>query len=656
MLPGPVFSHEMLTTSRRKRYYFLRFIYGFALLSLIAVNYRTFAGELDLAVNQVYNVYTPNGFRQLNRGLSLEQTQQIMGMFANRTVVSFLNLQDAVIILLTPALVAGVIATEKQRKTLHYLLASRLTNSEIILGKLFARLSHVGLFLAVGLPIFSLVILFGGVDPNYVIFSYLNSCSTAFFLASLALFVSCIARKAREAIFIAYVFQMFWLLFPLVNAEVAAEIYPDFLRWMPKANEYLLYANPLAIHLREFRSFGPPGAVDREFAFRSFVLFLSQTLLGLGFVRLSIRRLRPTFAREGGGGRPTFWSLPRSLRIFARPPCGEDAILWKERYATPPGKLGRLLGIPITVVTGLLLSYILLEFAVVAFSEMSRYGFYPTPTMSGETLVGDDRRGYDAREQLILTIRSATIALSVLWMLSIAGSAAGSITSEQEEDTWISLVSTILTGPQIIRAKIFGAIWRNRVPAFFMIGFWLVGMALGALHPLGFLAGLIELIVFGWFVAAVGTFFSLRAKNTTRALAWTFVVLFFVSGGYLLLTIPLGFPDTSPYAAILAIPFLWNWSLVSFDNVSLVNPEVAEILIYNNRQYYVKISIFDSNRQLFAGNHSFEVVSVCVIGVLLFAAAALVLTLGCVRRFDVLVDRPNRFNSDRVDRKRVKIQ
>ena len=198
MLPGPVFTQEMLVTSRRKRYYFLRFLYGFALLSLIAANYRTFAQEIEAAQNQATFYWTPKGgtVSMTRVGLSLEQTQQLMGMFANRTVVSFLNLQDAVIVLLTPALVAGVIATEKQRKTLHYLLASRLTNSEIVLGKLFARLSHVGLFLAVGLPIFSLVILFGGVDPKYVIFSYMNSCSTAFFLASLALFVSCIARKA----------------------------------------------------------------------------------------------------------------------------------------------------------------------------------------------------------------------------------------------------------------------------------------------------------------------------------------------------------------------------------------------------------------------------------------------------------------------------
>ena len=57
------------------------------------------------------------------------------------------TVQGIAVLLLTPTLVAGVIADERQRKTLHYLLASRLSSGEIILGKLAARLLHVGVFL-----------------------------------------------------------------------------------------------------------------------------------------------------------------------------------------------------------------------------------------------------------------------------------------------------------------------------------------------------------------------------------------------------------------------------------------------------------------------------------------------------------------------------
>ena len=66
------------------------------------------------------------------------------------------------------SVVAGVIADEKQRKTLHYLMASRLTSFEIVLGKLLARMLYVAVLLGVSLPVLSLLVLFGGIDPRLV--------------------------------------------------------------------------------------------------------------------------------------------------------------------------------------------------------------------------------------------------------------------------------------------------------------------------------------------------------------------------------------------------------------------------------------------------------------------------------------------------------
>ena len=48
---------------------------------------------------------------------------------------------------------------------------------------------------------------------------------------------------------------------------------------------------------------------------------------------------------------------------------------------------------------------------------------------------------------------------------------------------------------------------------------------LGAIHPLGVLAAGLYLAVIAWLIAAVGVFASSLAKNSTRALVATFVVL-----------------------------------------------------------------------------------------------------------------------------------
>ena len=93
----------------------------------------------------------------------------------------FSGVQVVTILALVPALFGGVIADEKQRKTMHYLMASRLASGEIVLDKLAARLLHVGVFILLGLPVMSLLTLFGGVAWDYVVAAYAATVSITFF-------------------------------------------------------------------------------------------------------------------------------------------------------------------------------------------------------------------------------------------------------------------------------------------------------------------------------------------------------------------------------------------------------------------------------------------------------------------------------------------
>jgi ABC-type transport system involved in multi-copper enzyme maturation permease subunit len=120
--------------------------------------------------------------------------------------------QELLALALTPALVAGVIADERQRKTLHYLMASRLTSSEIVLGKLLVRMLYMVVLLGVSLPVLSLMVLMGGVDPKLVLLVCAATLTTAWFLAALSIWVSTIARRVRDVFFIAYGLEGIWLL------------------------------------------------------------------------------------------------------------------------------------------------------------------------------------------------------------------------------------------------------------------------------------------------------------------------------------------------------------------------------------------------------------------------------------------------------------
>ena len=101
-------------------------------------------------------------------------------------------------------------------------------------------------------------------------------------------------------------------------------------------------------------------------------------------------------------------------------------------------------------------------------------------------------------------------------------------------------MTTPLTGREILRAKMIGPIWGLRWVAYLLFLLWAIGLAVGSIHPFGVVACLVEFVVFTWFLSALGTSFSLRAKNSTRALASSMALLIFLNGGYLFCCIPCG--------------------------------------------------------------------------------------------------------------------
>jgi hypothetical protein len=194
-------------------------------------------------------------------------------------------------------------------------------------------------------------------------------------------------------------------------------------------------------------------------------------------------------------------------------------MFWKERYATMGGGLRWLGSRYVVLFFGVLLGCYLLDVASPAVSELA----------SG-------RLTDHTRHDMNAPLREASTALAVLAMLTVAAASAVSLTGEREQDTWISLATTLLTPGEVIRAKQFGAVWSARRVWLALLVVWTVGILLGAIHPLGVLAGASIVFVVAWLVAAVGVLVSGRARNSTRSLAWTFIALLIGLGN-----MPVGF-------------------------------------------------------------------------------------------------------------------
>ena len=131
---------ELSSAPRRPKYFFTRSLYVLALFTLMASAWQLLAGT---------------------------QTVRNLGDLARfgAAVFAILSaLQLAVLVFLAAMGAASAVALEKDRRTLELLLLTRMTNSELVLGKLFASLLQPLSMALAALPAFMIWALLGGVS------------------------------------------------------------------------------------------------------------------------------------------------------------------------------------------------------------------------------------------------------------------------------------------------------------------------------------------------------------------------------------------------------------------------------------------------------------------------------------------------------------
>lgn len=119
--------------------------------------------------------------------------------------------QLILVALLAPIFTAGAITQEKDSQTYDILLATPLSNGQIVLGSLLSRLFFVFALLLSGIPIFSITQVFGGVAIGDIVLSVLISAVTALITGSLAIAIATFKVGTRRTIFSFYLFNVIYL-------------------------------------------------------------------------------------------------------------------------------------------------------------------------------------------------------------------------------------------------------------------------------------------------------------------------------------------------------------------------------------------------------------------------------------------------------------
>jgi ABC-type transport system involved in multi-copper enzyme maturation permease subunit len=193
---NPILLRVVETAGRRKRDLLIRCAYLGSLILLVTLLLLPQLGTLD-------------------RGSLSDLTKQSSQIFLQLSYV-----QLALVTLLAPIFTAGAITQEKDSQTYDILLATPLTNAQIVLGSLLSRLFFVVTLLLSGLPVFAITQVFGGVAIGQILMSWLIACATAFVTGSVAMAIACLKVGTRRTIFSFYLFILVYVSVPLALESI----------------------------------------------------------------------------------------------------------------------------------------------------------------------------------------------------------------------------------------------------------------------------------------------------------------------------------------------------------------------------------------------------------------------------------------------------
>jgi ABC-type transport system involved in multi-copper enzyme maturation permease subunit len=517
---GPVFHLELVVGSRRGRLERWRRLYCAWLALQFLFYFTTYLFEVWASITP-----PPQG-----PGL-LDQTA--FPRFTSSYCWALILQQFVLLMLLTPAFVAGALTDEKSRGTLQYLLTTNLSAWEIVIGKLLGRLAQLGLIALAGLPLICLIGPLTGFNAVTILALVAFTALLMVALGSASVLASVWCRQTRDAVIALYSMAiggglLFWgarelgaYLDSLNGPGATPGWLTSVVTWL---NRFLIYLDPRYV-------LAPADGADQNLPELSRRLYASALTWGsiagccLG---LSVWRLRRAYVRqlEGEGAkRKERWWRPR------RTTDENEPIRWKERFVTGIAPLPLLQCIPrwLGVVLVLFLTVIISasHFLTDDF-DLARLGRL---LASGRFF--ELRRLFVNNPDTVAAFWAQAVALVIFSSLLVGIRCSGSVSGERERQTWEALLLTPLPIRELIRGKLWGIIGATRP---YFVAYLVPALVLAALAGSQALlpTALSALVVWPamYFVGAVGMWHSVSSRSSWQGLLATLGIGYV--GGFLI--------------------------------------------------------------------------------------------------------------------------
>jgi ABC-type transport system involved in multi-copper enzyme maturation permease subunit len=153
------------------------------------------------------------------------------------------------VLMIAPALTAGVISAEREKQTMELLVTSPASTLGLVVGKLLSSLAYVVLLIVASIPLMAIAYAFGGVGPEDVLRAYLVILVIAVGMGAMGLFFSALVGRTQVATVLSYIVVLVLVLgtFALhtwLYVDSWDELRPNAPRHAPEA---LLWLNPAVV-------------------------------------------------------------------------------------------------------------------------------------------------------------------------------------------------------------------------------------------------------------------------------------------------------------------------------------------------------------------------------------------------------------------------
>lgn len=410
---GPVFNREAAVAPKRPRLYVARALYLLAMFLLLCTGYLVLSGMRPL------------------------RTAGDLSRFGGSMFLLLAPLQMIIVTFQAAVGAASSVAQEKDRRTLILMLLTRLTGTEVVVGKLAASMIVVGSMLAACLPLFLVLPLFGGVSAGQVANLYAVTLTTALFAGA----VGTVVGLWREKTFQAIAFTVLVLVLWVVAWELLASGIVTGGNW-----RFGAYTSPIQALLAAVSPLSPfsTAPVSSAVGYSLFMLLVSGIVLAIGVARVRVWnpsrevRIKPQeaegshdLATAAGTAAPVAsWKARAPREVWANP------VLWREIRTWAYGRKVLIIRLAYLVIC--------LVVAAVLYGAIE----------SGQAY---ERTGVAGRALPAATLPVA--ALGVISLLLVNALAVNSVTTERDVLALDLLMVTDLRPAEFVFGKIFGVLY-----------------------------------------------------------------------------------------------------------------------------------------------------------------------------------------------------